>query len=166
MNEIINENTAEVRPDDPMDMTFEQLLASSPGGGADEFEMEIEVLCKNIHEREDKYGQTYKEIVVDYVTLGTGKHKTKKTRPSFPDGELIWNEISKEPGVQYVVTLTRSRNPKKPFYDWTKIVRKGMTSVKPSLIESVSEDGPSSPEAANDATFDAGGREVDTAASG
>jgi hypothetical protein len=166
MNDIINENAPESNQDDPLEMTFERLLASSPGGGADEFEMEIEVLCKNIHEREDKYGQPYQEIVIDYVTLGSGKHKTKKTRPSFPDGQLIWEQIDKEPGKQYTVTLTRSSNPKKPFYDWTKIVPKGMASAKPSLIEAVSKEGPGSPEAANDSTFDAGSNEVDTAASG
>lgn len=149
-----------------MDMTFEQLLAKSPGGGADEFQMQIEVLCKNVHEAEDKYGRPYVNIVVDYVTLGTGKHKTKRTRPSFPDGELIWKEISKEPGVEYFVTLTRSSNPNKPFYDWTKIVRKDDVVARPSLIESVSAEDDRSPEAANDSTFDAGSNEVDTAASG
>lgn len=166
MNAIINEATSETQSDEPMDMTFQQLLARSPGGHADEFQMEIEVLCKNVHEAEDKYGQPYMNIVVDYVTLGTGKHKTKKTRPSFPDGELIWKEVSKEPGVKYVVTLTRSTNPKKPFYDWTKIVRRDTVGVSPSLIESVSEEKPGNPEAANEPTFDAGTSEVDTAASG
>lgn len=165
MNDIINDNTANDHLADPLDMTFDQLQERSPGGGVDEFEMEIEVLCKHVHELEDKYGQTYQEIVIDYVTLGSGKRKTKKTRPSFPDGQLIWEQIDKEPGVQYVVTLTRCKKPEKPFYDWTKIVRKGMALTKSSLIEAVSEGG-EDVAAANDPSFDAGADAADNAASG
>lgn len=154
MNDIINNSTADAGLGDPMDLPFKELLASSPGGGAEQFQMEIEVLCKSLAEGEDRWGQPYKEIVVDYVTLGTRKHKTKKTRPYYPDGELIWNEIGKEPGVQYVVTLTRSVNPQKPYYDWTKIVRKDMVRAKPSLLESISEDEESTSAAANDPSFD------------
>jgi hypothetical protein len=162
MNDIIKDTASECLPDDPMDMTYEQLQKLSPGGGAEQFQMEIEVLCKNVHEREDKHGQPYQEIVIDYVTLGSGKQKTKKTRPGFPDGKLIWEEISKEPGIQYVVTLTRCKKPEKPFYDWTKIVRKELALAKPSLIEAVSEDVG----AANDPSFDTGADVADTAASG
>ena len=165
MNDIINDNTANDHLADPLDMTFDQLQERSPGGGVDEFDMEIEVLCKNVHEREDKHGQPYQEIVIDYVVLGSGKQKTKKTRPSFPDGKLIWEEISKEPGIRYVVTLTRCKKPEKPFYDWTKIIRKELALAKPSLIEAVSE-GDEDVGAANDSSFDTGADVADTAASG
>jgi len=154
MNAITNSHFTENEQDNSLDLTFEEILARSPGGGADQFLMQIEVKSKSITELLDKYEQPYMEIIVDYVTVPKGKRKTKKTRPTFDDGQLIWEQISGEPGVHYLVTLTRSSNPKRPYYDWSKIVRLDEESVESPLINALNGDVNSELGAVNDPSFE------------
>lgn len=154
MNAISNSQSTENTQETLLDMSFKELLARSPGGGADQFLMEIEVKSKTIVKMFDKLEQPYFEISVDYVTIPKGKRKTKKTRPTFEDGRLIWEQISGEPGVHYVVTLTRSNDPERPYYDWTKIDRLDDGKPQSVLIDALSEDAKNKLNAVNDPSFE------------
>lgn len=154
MNSTINVNAADTEQESLLNLSFEALLARSPGGGKDQFPMRIEVQSKSVAKVLDKYGQPYIEITVDYVTVPKGKRKTKRTRPSFKDGQLIWEKISNEPGVNYLVTLTRSSDPNKPYYDWTKVVRIDDDNDQSALINALADEAKSELGAANEPTFE------------
>ena len=153
MNTTINVKGTDTEQENLLDLPFEELLTRSPGGGNDQFLMRIEVNSKTVSQVLDKYGQPYIEIAVDYVTVPKGKQKTKRTRPTFQDGQLIWEKVSAEPSVNYLVTLTRSSDPKKPYYNWTKVVRLNDDNDQSTLINALTAEDKSELGATNEPTF-------------
>lgn len=159
MTEIDNTATSDTDPDNLMDLPFDELLSISLGGSGNEFTMRIEVLQKTAKRVLDKYERPFVEIAVEYLTVPRGKRKTKRTRPYFADGELIWEQISDEPGVHYLVTLTRGEDPSGSFYDWTEIVRLDDDDRESALLSALAEESEGGSGVQNDPTF--GDGEID-----
>jgi hypothetical protein len=82
--------------------------------------------------------------------------KTKRTRPYFKDAQLIWEKISDEPGVHYLVTLTRGGDSSNPYYEWTDIVRLDDDNRESALRNALAAESEGGSGAPDDPTFEGG----------